>query len=153
MKKLIIIAIILSAHASALLAQSGATAAPVATPDKTRFIVGEVTEHRNDPFVANDQNQVRVTLWNVTAATAHPNQTSDVAVIITTLATIGAFEDARAVTAPGENASGVPRENFRVLTWLKANTATAGVTIQCNDSTLTPAQCVATISGMTVGTT
>lgn len=149
MKKLATIALILVALALPVFGQSATLASPETTDARTKVLIGNTCEHRADPNQSSDTSWIRIEIWKMTAADAHP-VANDINVTLTGAA-INQYMNARRDDTPGENANGAANQNFRVLTWLKANTATNGVTIRCADPTVAQAACTAQVANMTVG--
>lgn len=120
MKKFILAAVLLFVAVGAF-AQSGTLATPVAPPSQTSIVVGNVTEHRADPNVTNDIATASVELWLLTGGGVKADTYT---VFLSGNTEVNALETARTSAAANETGSGARVQNFRVLTYLKANCST-----------------------------
>lgn len=114
-------AILVSLVTLSAFGQSGTLAAAVTPPTQTSIVVGNVTEHRADPNITGDIATASVELWLLTGGGVKADTYT---VFMNGNTEVNALETARSATATNETGSGARIENFRVLTYLKANCTT-----------------------------
>lgn len=101
--------------------QSATLATPETPPTRTSLQVGAVTENQNDPNIGGDVARATVTIWKM-AGSVHV-QGEDLTIQMVG-AEVAGLETARTNVATNETGTNARKQNFRILTYLKANCAT-----------------------------